>query len=270
MLRRLWPVTGLCLIVAAFAFAACETIDFRRSQAGETCSRTDDCEAPLVCIKQTCVEPGSAGGTGGGQGGAGGTTTTTTTTQAGGTAGAGAGGTAGAGAGGTGGTGGAMLDPVECAKCLDKECAKEEAACDSDCLALEACIETLCGHLSELGSPDEGPCQVHCQQAHLASKQKHLDVVNCAASSSCAPCSSYPFDYNACVTAASGAECKTQLMACVGSQDCTNYRDCLNTCASLKDCLACGDAPGGQAGSMLLLDFEQCIAGKCIAESWLQ
>lgn len=271
----------LALLLLLGAAAACGS-DFRRGGNGETCGRTDDCEAPLVCIAMTCRPPGSAGssaggaGAGGTTGGAGGTTGgsggTAGSAPAGGTGGAGeAGGTGGAGAsGGTGGTGGVVLDPELCAACLDQECGAELTACDAECFALEACIEVLCTHLSAIGSPEEGQCQVHCQQAHSISKAKHIAVVNCVLGTNCAPCSSYPFDHDACVAKADQGSCKAQRDACVASADCTQYRDCVAVCATLADCLACDDTAGGMAGAPLLTDYETCIAKECIAESWLK
>ena len=40
--------------------------------------------------------------------------------------------------------------------CLEGSCAMAEKNCGTDCIAIEACIETTCRHLSELGSADEG------------------------------------------------------------------------------------------------------------------
>jgi hypothetical protein len=159
---------------------------------------------------------------------------------------------------------------VACAACLGQQCAAEEAACDAECLGIEACVQSLCANLSLIASPDEGACQVHCQTLHPAGKTHQLAVLNCAAGANCAPCSSYPFDYDACVASASGADCAASLASCQGSSDCQSYRDCLSTCTTLSGCLACSSTPSGQAGAALLAPYEQCLAGKCIAQAWLQ
>lgn len=277
---------GLLLPAASALFVACGSSEARLGQAGDSCTRTDDCVAPLACRSAVCVDgsatsnggassSSSAGGVGGssvggngvgGNGGAGGTATTSGSTG-------GAGGVGGTGAGGVGGTGaggGNGLDPVACAACLDQDCKVEEAACDADCTSVEACIETLCANLSAIGSPEEGACQVYCQNLHPGAKTHHLAVVNCAAGSVCKPCSSYPFDYDACVASANVGPCAASLSDCEGSVDCKDYRDCVATCATFQQCLACDDTPSGKTGAELLLPVQQCLADECIAEAWLQ
>lgn len=269
-------VAGGLLVAFASLFSACETIDFRRGGEGESCGRTDDCEAPLVCIGLTCVDPPGTTTTGhGGDTSSGGTTSMGGTTSSG---GGGAGGTTSMGgtttSGGTGGTGGTTdipLDTEACNQCLHDVCGTPIAACGTDCLELEACIESLCGHLSEIASPQEGQCQVYCQQLHLASKQKHLNVVNCTLGSHCAPCSSYPWDYNKCVEASSGdgGPCQTQYDACNASPECVATRACLSTCSTLDDCLACESSPEGMIGAPILDEYQLCISTQCIALSWI-
>jgi hypothetical protein len=283
MLRLSSLLAGLALTLAMGSFMACSCspapVEVRKGHAGESCARTDDCAAPLVCIALACAEPSatsstSTGGTGGGGmgGGTGGTGGVAGSGGVAGTGGAGAGGSGGVGGtGGSGGSGGSIpLDPVQCALCLDEVCMAQKTACNSDCLAIEACIEALCSHLSVIGSGDEGPCQVHCQQLHLAEKAKHLAVVNCAQGSNCPPCSSYPFDHDACVTSATEGVCAAGFADCNASMDCVDYRDCVATCATLTECLACDDSPSGQAGAPVLLVYQQCVATECIAESWLK
>lgn len=160
-----------------------------------------------------------------------------------------------------------------CGQCLDAACATEKAACDSECLAIEACIETVCSHLSSIGSIEEGQCQVQCQSLHLAGKQKHLALVNCAISAwpDCRACSSYPFDYEACVTkhSSDGGACKDEYDACNASNDCVQYRQCVASCTTLAACLACDDTTEGQNGSAIYFAYQECIAPHCIEESWL-
>lgn len=254
-------------MLAAACLLGCETIDFRRGGSGESCGRTDDCEAPLVCIAQVCVAPGGTTGT---------TSTTTDSggsTSSGGTGGStgGTGGTTSSG-GSTGGTGGQILDPVLCHECLADQCGAPISQCGADCLELEACIENLCSHLSEIVSPDEGPCQVHCQQLHLASKTRHLAVVNCALGANCPPCSSYPWDYEHCQSSASlpPGVCADLYDACNADPDCVTYRSCVATCTTLTECLDCQNVASGTAGGTKLEDYEYCIATQCLAESWIQ
>ena len=297
--------TAIAALAIAFSTASapgCSLDTARRGEAGDSCTRTDDCEAPLACRSQVCVDAdagptgtsSSAGGAGGANaGGAGGATTitaagggsggasTTTTGGGGSTTTGGTGGTATTGgpggsggstttSGGGGGAGGNGLDSALCAACLDQECGSELAACGADCLALEACIESVCANLSAIASPDEGTCQVQCQSKYPAAKSAHLAAVNCASGSQCAPCSSYPWDYNACLATSSVGACAATLDACSQSADCGAYRDCLTTCSTLKECLACDDPQGGPAGAALLLDYQECLAKECLAEAWLQ
>lgn len=280
ILRRMpRPASFFALLTAAAAVlpAACYDFDeIRRGGKGESCARTDDCKSPLVCIDLTCVEPGGAGGTGGGttvtgstsEGGSGGTTTTTggpggattTTTSEGGAGGGGSG----------GGTGG--LDEEACVTCMDTACAPQLAACDDGCFAIEACIQMTCAYLSAIGAAqEEGLCQVQCQEPYIASKQKHINVVNCALGrwADCDPCSSYPHDYNYCAAKASGLSCQESLAACNDSNDCVQYRECVGSCATLAACLACDDTPEGQNGKALFWEYNLCLSKECLIEAWL-
>ena len=274
-------LAGVTVTFVLAWLSGCSDEELRLSGPGESCTRTADCAEPTVCIAQVCkYRDGSTGGTGG-TGAAGGTGGAGATGAAGGSGGTGAtgaaggtGGTGGAGGtGGTGGTGGVPLDPVVCGMCLDAACAPQKAACDAECLAIESCIETVCTHLSAIGSPEEGQCQVHCQNLHITGKSKHLALVNCAISawSGCAACSSYPFDYEACVTTLSsdGGACKDAYDACNASNDCQQYRQCVSGCSTLASCLSCDDTPEGLAGAALYVAYQDCIAPVCIEESWL-
>lgn len=279
MLRARSLFAGALVVGCAALFVACETIDFRRGSVGETCSRTDDCESPLVCVADACADPGATTTTtgAGGTTSMGGTTSSGGTTSMGGAGGAtSSGGTTSMGgtttSGGTGGGGGDVpLDTEACNQCLHEVCGTPLAACDTDCLELEACIEGLCSHLSEIVSPQEGQCQVYCQQLHLASKQKHLNVVNCTLGTQCAPCSSYPWDYEKCRESNSGAGgmCQTHYEACNASPECVATRACLSTCGTLNDCLACQTSAEGVIGAPILDEYHLCISTQCIALSWI-
>lgn len=269
-------LAALALTSLLGGLPACDSAEIRLSGIGESCTRTADCAEPLGCFAQVCRYRDDGTGGAGAAGGTGGSNTTTAAggTGAAGGAGGGTGGSGGAGgSGGSGGSGGIPLDPEVCGQCLDAACDTEKAACDSECLAIETCIETLCSHLSAIGSADEGQCQVHCQTIHVAGKTKHLALVNCAITSwpSCAACSSYPFDYEACVAKLSsdGGACKGAYDACNASNDCQQYRQCVTGCSTLADCLACDDSPEGVAGAALYVAYQDCITPVCIEESWL-
>ncbi|MEO7330152.1 MAG: hypothetical protein ABI193_16375 [Minicystis sp.] len=230
--------------------------DPRKGGLGESCTRTDDCATPLACIDKTCADGTQKpdGGSGGGGTGGSGTTSTTSTT----------------GSGGQGPS--ADAGPwSDCDECLSTTCAAQLAACDEECIAIEACIETVCSHLSAIDAPaEEGACQTKCQSEHAGAKSKHLDVVNCAASASCLPpCVPYPEDDSACRSFMNKGDCKAARAACKDSSDCQIYLDCVSSCTTFKDCIACDDTPSGQAGRVILQDYQQCLAAECILTSWL-
>ncbi len=158
-----------------------------------------------------------------------------------------------------------------CGQCADATCSAEEAACDGECLAIQACLETVCFNLSMIGAmAEEGQCQVKCQSDHPDGKDHHVALVNCANSAKCSPpCTFFPQDYDACKSAASKGTCQSQSQACKDSNDCQTYKDCVSTCTTQKDCIACDDTPSGFAGRKLLEAFELCVAGECAAEAWL-
>jgi hypothetical protein len=245
--RALWllftglAVPGLFLIAAPFSGGGCndDPHEPRRGLAGDSCLTTNDCVAPLSCVGNVC-----GGATDGG-----------VTT-------------------GSGGGGGSP--PVDagitskCDFCLDKACTTELAACDGECIAIEACIETQCRHLGEIGSADEGSCFVNCQSNHSAGKSKHLDVVNCSITADCLPpCVPYPQDYDACRAFMDKALCAGPKAACDASLDCKNFNDCVSLCSTASECIACDDTPEGQAGRKLRESYETCVATECISESWL-
>ena len=160
----------------------------------------------------------------------------------------------------------------KCDECLATTCAAEEAACDGECKALQACIETVCFNLSAIGNlADEGKCQVKCQNDHADGKTAHTALVYCAESAKCSPpCTFYPQDYDMCRTFMDKGACKDAKQACKDSSDCATYNDCVFACSTLSGCLACDDTPSGLAGRKLLEAYELCISDECIAESWLK
>lgn len=158
-----------------------------------------------------------------------------------------------------------------CDQCADTTCSAEQAACDGECVAIQACLETVCFNLSTIGAmAEEGQCQVKCQADHPDGKDNHLALVNCAAASKCSPpCTFYPQDYDACKSYMTKGACQSLSQACKGSNDCQTYKDCVSTCTTLKECIACDDAPSGLAGRKLLESFENCVAAECTTEAWL-
>lgn len=153
--------------------------------------------------------------------------------------------------------------------CLDQTCATQLTACDDACLGVEACIETACKNLVENSLPDEGMCQVYCQNQFPGGKQKHLSVVNCAQAAPCGPCSSNPFDYDACRVKADMGPCADERDACTADADCVAYTNCAATCQTQATCVACQSGTSGMAGYALAFAYEKCIAIECLPESWL-
>ena len=112
---------------------------------------------------------------------------------------------------------------------------------------------------------------MQCQQLHFSSKQKHLDVVNCAqgASQCMPPCAFYSFDWDQCVAAETAGTCKPALDACNASTDCQTYQACAAACTTNVACQACGSTPEGKAGRALYEAYWQCVESTCLVESWL-
>lgn len=246
--RAKWPhaalvMTPLVLLVATFV-AACsdEENEFRRGFTGDSCSRTDDCAEPLRCVSNVCREPPSSL------------------------------------------DGGINPDDFEpgpgpsasegpwsqCDMCLESTCGAAEKDCGPECIAIEACIETTCRNLSELGSMDEGACFTQCQNKHPGGKAQHLAVVNCALDTTCQPpCTFYPQDYDFCRGFMNNGDCFGINNACEANQNCKNFRDCVLFCGDLQECLACDDTPEGIEGRAYLEAYETCVARECLTESWL-
>lgn len=237
-------VAALATFTATITAGGCtdDSNEPRRGFAGDSCLTTNDCVAPLSCVANVC---------GGGSGGSGG----------------------GGSSSSSSGSGGPLPDAgtsSQCDQCLDTKCEGELAACDVECIALEACIETLCKHLGEIGSPDEGACFVNCQNAHPKAKNKHLAVVDCSQTGNCLPpCVPYPQAYDECRAFMDADLCKSALDMCNASADCKNYSDCVSLCATAAECIACDDTPEGQNGRNLRESYELCVAAECISESWL-
>jgi hypothetical protein len=201
----------------------------------------------------------ACGNGGTGTGGGGGDTTSSTTSTTSGTGGATSTST------GTGGD-----SSIQCASCLENKCSAELAACDADCMGIQACIDAVCFNLSIQGSPDEGACQVHCQDLHPAGKTAHQKVALCANGGVCTPpCAGAPYDFDQCVDRVNTGTCKTALEACTSNNDCVLYKACASTCTKLTDCLACASTASGMAGEKLFEDYQLCVAQTCIAEQWV-
>lgn len=233
------------LMLAGVFLSACDSDEdaFRRGFTGDGCSKTDDCAEPLRCLENVCTEPPSSIPDAGGNPDAFGP-----------------------------GPGPSAKDGPwsACDECLEMECAAAETGCGPDCQSVEACIETTCVHLSEIGSPDESNCFQHCQGKSSAGKDQHLAVVNCAYDTKCQPpCAFYPQDYDLCRTFMNNGDCYGYNAACEASLNCKNFRDCIKFCSSLQDCLACDDTPEGVEGRAILEAYEACVASECLTESWI-
>jgi hypothetical protein len=186
------------------------------------------------------------------------------------------------GGGGSGGAGGSSSTATSsstgmnvtwsmCDGCLETTCAAQEAACDGECLAIQACLETVCFNLSAIGAAaDEGQCQTKCQGEHPDGTASHLALFQCAEGAKCSPpCTFYPQDYDLCRAYMTKGACKDADQACKDSSDCQTYKDCVSICKTIKECIACDDTPSGLAGRKVLEAYELCVAGECTAEAWL-
>lgn len=182
--------------------------------------------------------------------------------------------TGGGGSTTTTGAGGGDTWP-QCHTCLQTQCATEIAACDSECIALQACLDSVCLALSaQDASDEEGKCQVYCQSLHAGAKQKHINLVNCTISTAYAggcmpPCALATYDWDQCRADADANACKSELAACNGDADCKAYNACAGSCASAADCEACGTAGNGAAGLALAEAYFACVEKSCLPEFWL-
>src|SRR5689334_7887537 len=95
--------------------------------------------AAVFAVPAGCGNGGTGTGSGGSGAGGGGLNSTGMTTT-------------------SSGTGNGCMMPdggdtsLACAACLSMLCSTQLAACDSDCIALQACIDTLCFNLSATAS----------------------------------------------------------------------------------------------------------------------
>ncbi|MFT3772496.1 MAG: hypothetical protein QM820_44445 [Minicystis sp.] len=186
------------------------------------------------------------------------------------------------GSGGSGTSSSSTGTPVvwdtKCHDCLQTRCKAELDACDAECVAIQACIDTVCGHLSQLGAAtEEGQCQVQCQSKHPGAKAAHLAVVNCAqgamgtssADTCMPPCSFAIYDWEQCADAQAKGTCKAALDACSNSADCQTYQACASACSTNADCQACAGTPGAKAGQRIYEAYWNCVEDQCLAEAWL-
>jgi hypothetical protein len=236
-----------CSLVWLSASSGCqedEGLEVRRGFAGDSCTRTDDCEVPLRCRENECVAPPPTGNL-----------------------------DAGVLPDGFPPGPGPSADEgpwSQCDECLENECGVAEKACGDECHAIEGCIESTCVHLSETGSPDEGACFVYCQDRFPGGKAQHIAVVECAIEHQCSPpCTFYPQDYDICRTFMNNGDCHGYRAYCESNVNCTTYRDCISLCSSIDDCLACDDTSEGIAGRQILEAYEACVAAECLTESWI-
>ena len=184
------------------------------------------------------------------------------------------GGSGGGGEGGsttTTGTGGEDTWPA-CHACLQTKCSAEIAACDTECIALQACLDAVCMTLAASGASDEGTCQTYCQSLHAGAKQKHLDLVNCSNTgpgvTDCSPpCAFATYDWDQCHADADKGSCKDALAACTDDDDCKAYTACAAACTSAAACEDCGTQHA--SGLALREAYYQCVETSCLAEYWL-
>jgi hypothetical protein len=160
------------------------------------------------------------------------------------------------------------FDTSTCQGCLDQTCGSQVAACDSECTAIQACLDAYCVNLSANASPDEVTCQAYCQSLHPMGKAAHVALVSCVQTSMCQPpCNGYSIDYDACVAAQNTGVCANLLAACSASPDCQNYKACVSGCGSWADCQRC--AANHPAGEKLFESYDWCIESTCLTLGWV-
>jgi hypothetical protein len=159
------------------------------------------------------------------------------------------------------------FDPTTCMGCLSQQCGAQLAACDAECLNIQACLDAYCENLSATGSPDEVDCQVYCQSQHPTGKQAHVALVSCIQATTCQPpCSGYSIDYRECVSAQNTSTCAGALASC--DKGCTDYEACTGGCTTWAACQACAAGASG-ASEKLYEAYQRCLEETCIAEAWL-
>jgi hypothetical protein len=174
------------------------------------------------------------------------------------------------------------FDTTTCVGCLAEACAPQLAACGpgSDCLAVQACLDSYCANLSTIASPDEVACQAWCQGQHAGGRDAHVALVGCVQSSMCeaptgstpaapTPCYGYSIDYRHCTGLEddpSMGPCKDKALVCAGG-DCLAYKNCINACTTWASCQLCAQQhPNGET------QFEAhqlCLETACILQGWL-
>ncbi|MFS8068842.1 MAG: hypothetical protein ACMG6S_20980, partial [Byssovorax sp.] len=83
------------------------------------------------------------------------------------------------------------------------------------------------------------------------------------------PCTFYPQDYDMCRSFMTKGACSAANQACKDSSECQTYKDCVTTCQTVAECIACDDSPTGLAGRKVLEAYELCVAGECTGAAWL-
>lgn len=148
-------------------------------------------------------------------------------------------------------------DELTCAGCLDGQCSAQRAECGLECVALQACLDAWCSHLSKISSPDEVTCQIACEAAHPAGKEPLIKLVECIQNTTCqaapvdcnptpsitcqAPCYGYSVDYRHCINLLDdpGNACSEAQAICDASPACVAYKACTSSCSTWAECQAC-------------------------------
>jgi hypothetical protein len=164
------------------------------------------------------------------------------------------------------------FDVATCQGCLFEACSAELGACDADCTALQACLDTYCVELSALASPEEAECQLYCQSLHPSSKAKHVALVNCVQASMCQPpCNGYSIDYDECAAALiapTTGGCTAEYAPCSGTTgDCASFSSCVSTCSTWAACQHC--AAAHPTGAMQYEAYQSCVESTCLVLGWL-
>jgi hypothetical protein len=164
------------------------------------------------------------------------------------------------------------FDVSTCQGCLFQACSAELGACDADCTAIQACLDTYCVELSALASPDEAACQLYCQNLHPNGKAKHIALVSCVQASMCQPpCNGYSIDYDECAAALIAPDsggCTAQYAPCSGTTgDCASFSSCIRNCSTWAGCRNCATAH--PTGAMQYEAYEDCVESTCLVLGWL-
>jgi hypothetical protein len=170
------------------------------------------------------------------------------------------------------------FDTTTCLGCLSDACTPELAACDEDCIGIQACLDARCTSLSAKASPDETACQLYCESLYPSAKVQALaNLAHCIQTTHCfPPCFDYPFDFKQCGLHQDTGACSDAKAACTADPNCTAYQACASKCASWGACQACATTPGLGAGApdpalgeALFESYRRCIERTCIAPGWV-